>query len=1057
MDNISSRLAGLNINPASSSEGPAFSSTHNTSGKDNTVNNQISSFNEIHENNDDSNLPNFSSLHIHENNTVNNTNDNVFSFGTSNPSSYKGTKKFVKPTIKSTPVIVPPPIPSHQTNSTSNKFSTFSSTFSTTTSDGTSEHENVSASTETFDASTKPNNTSPINTRPIAFTKIPHPINTPSPSKPKIVSSSNNNTNNTVPTTNSLLPSDLPTPKATNDIPTNPYTKTTNYDSNPFISIPSNNPSSSKFINKSNDQTMDYSPLPVPQNTIPSTTTAATSSPSTTENIFSMGKTPPKRETIPKKPLSRDNSQQPTNNTTFTQHTSVDNSPSNPWSPSTETNQFSNVFLYPSNAKTPPTVPTFNINSTFFSSLSPNDTNDLPSVASPTSKPAFPVTRGFLNAKSDSSSKKKYAKKVNPPEVGNSPTNNVTPSDSVKTPVKATFSSNISPPTTPASESSPSVKRISYEELISTARAAFSSQDFALAHKKFTDALAIKSNDAMSLSNRAACAMMLGRHDEAIVDCARATDVDASYSPAYLRCARAYLALGEIKAAMEQVESAEVAALNTGGTTGAKHREQARTLAETIKTIVIAESNAENAVRRKAWGQALDSISLSVNSHNEARNSLSGIALKARALVGLRKYQDAMELCSDTLPPQLEGANEFLACRPRPSSTAMNTAIIFAHAAWCTEDTDRALRILAAILRCNASHLLALRLQKRIEKCELNRKNGNERYRNNEYRKAIDFYTKAITAATRVLPEDEDDDEDIADDEEFHQEIKYGSAGIPCFPARANLYANRAAAYMALTEYESASNDCTLALDDVSLHLKARLRRARIYTVSKKYGLAFADYRTVLTSLRGGQIGIPIGGKLDVQIENIQKELDDATRTQRNEQEEERKRKEEEERQRKKQQQRYTSYRYNSQYDDDEDEDDDDEEEEDTDTSWFYPKQHTNNHQSNKTKYNNNNNSRTNNKTSWNKPTSQRYVPPPIPPCPPDYYTILGIEKNFTEVSLKKAYKLKALNTHPDKPGGSEEAFKKVGEAYAVLSDYTRRLAHDADVEDWKRKYGHRK
>ena len=47
-------------------------------------------------------------------------------------------------------------------------------------------------------------------------------------------------------------------------------------------------------------------------------------------------------------------------------------------------------------------------------------------------------------------------------------------------------------------------------------------------------------------------------------------------------------------------------------------------------------------------------------------------------------------------------------------------------------------------------------------------------------------------------------------------------------------------------------------------------------------------------------------------------------------------------------------------------------------------------------------------------------------------YNILGIDKNFDEVSLKKAYLRKAMKTHPDR-GGSSEEFQKVSIAYTIL------------------------
>ncbi len=63
-----------------------------------------------------------------------------------------------------------------------------------------------------------------------------------------------------------------------------------------------------------------------------------------------------------------------------------------------------------------------------------------------------------------------------------------------------------------------------------------------------------------------------------------------------------------------------------------------------------------------------------------------------------------------------------------------------------------------------------------------------------------------------------------------------------------------------------------------------------------------------------------------------------------------------------------------------------------------------------------------------------------------DYYEILGIGKNATAAEIKKAYRKKALEHHPDKnPGDSkaEELFKKSAEAYEVLSNPDKKARYD--------------
>ena len=63
-----------------------------------------------------------------------------------------------------------------------------------------------------------------------------------------------------------------------------------------------------------------------------------------------------------------------------------------------------------------------------------------------------------------------------------------------------------------------------------------------------------------------------------------------------------------------------------------------------------------------------------------------------------------------------------------------------------------------------------------------------------------------------------------------------------------------------------------------------------------------------------------------------------------------------------------------------------------------------------------------------------------------DYYEILGINKNATAAEIKKAYRKKAIEYHPDKNPGNKEAeekFKLAAEAYEVLSDEQKRTRYD--------------
>ncbi len=67
-----------------------------------------------------------------------------------------------------------------------------------------------------------------------------------------------------------------------------------------------------------------------------------------------------------------------------------------------------------------------------------------------------------------------------------------------------------------------------------------------------------------------------------------------------------------------------------------------------------------------------------------------------------------------------------------------------------------------------------------------------------------------------------------------------------------------------------------------------------------------------------------------------------------------------------------------------------------------------------------------------------------------DYYEVLEVERNADTDTIKKAYRKKAMQYHPDRNGGDEEAgrlFKECTEAYDVLSNAEKRQVYD--------RYGH--
>lgn len=63
-----------------------------------------------------------------------------------------------------------------------------------------------------------------------------------------------------------------------------------------------------------------------------------------------------------------------------------------------------------------------------------------------------------------------------------------------------------------------------------------------------------------------------------------------------------------------------------------------------------------------------------------------------------------------------------------------------------------------------------------------------------------------------------------------------------------------------------------------------------------------------------------------------------------------------------------------------------------------------------------------------------------------DYYKVLNVSRDASDADIKKAYRKLAMKYHPDHAKGdksAEERFKKISEAYAVLSDKQKRQEYD--------------
>jgi molecular chaperone DnaJ len=66
----------------------------------------------------------------------------------------------------------------------------------------------------------------------------------------------------------------------------------------------------------------------------------------------------------------------------------------------------------------------------------------------------------------------------------------------------------------------------------------------------------------------------------------------------------------------------------------------------------------------------------------------------------------------------------------------------------------------------------------------------------------------------------------------------------------------------------------------------------------------------------------------------------------------------------------------------------------------------------------------------------------------PTHYDVLGVSRSASPAEIRRAYRRLARRCHPDAvPGADPAAFRSVCEAYALLSDETRRRSYDRQIE----------
>ncbi|KAL1813532.1 hypothetical protein ACET3Z_023597 [Daucus carota] len=329
-------------------------------------------------------------------------------------------------------------------------------------------------------------------------------------------------------------------------------------------------------------------------------------------------------------------------------------------------------------------------------------------------------------------------------------------------------------------------------------------------------------------SNRAATRLCLGRIREALMDCNSAASLDSNFQKVQMRAANCHLLLGEVEDAIlhfnKCLESSTEICLDRRIMI-----EAADGVQKSKKVVDITNQSAELLQQRTsdAASKALRIImdGLSISSHSEKL-----LELKGEALCMLRKYEEVVQLCEQTLGfaeknftridtvNQVSDANSF---------NGKNTDIKLWRWRLMSKAYFHMGRLEASLEIIKKQEKLISIDHKSIETDSsviaatvrelLQLKNaGNKAFQSGEHTEAIEHYTAAI------------------------------SSSVQSRPFAAVCFCNRAAALQALGKISDAIADCSLAISLNENYGKALFRRATLHEMIRDYEQAANDLQRII-------------------------------------------------------------------------------------------------------------------------------------------------------------------------------------------------------------------
>uniref|UniRef100_A0A0E0PLP2 J domain-containing protein n=1 Tax=Oryza rufipogon TaxID=4529 RepID=A0A0E0PLP2_ORYRU len=321
-------------------------------------------------------------------------------------------------------------------------------------------------------------------------------------------------------------------------------------------------------------------------------------------------------------------------------------------------------------------------------------------------------------------------------------------------------------------------------------------------------------------SNRAATRMSLGRMREALQDCLIATSIDPTFLKAKVRAANCQLALGDLEDALRSY----TACLTSSKTSGSDRKmlAEASDGLERVQSVVDWISLSEELLKKRTVSEATTALQFISNALHISSHSDKLMEMKAEALLTLRKYEEVIQLCQETV------------VLAEKNSSA-------------SETTEWSGRLWRTYLICK-TYFLSGKLEDALEL--LNKHQQVTNVKESEGRTSQECFSSLSTTIRELLSHKAAGNEAFQA-RRYSEAVEQYSAALArnsdSRPFSAVCFCNRAASYQALGQVTDAIADCSLAMVLDATYLKAISRRATLYEMIRDYGQAANDLRKLIS------------------------------------------------------------------------------------------------------------------------------------------------------------------------------------------------------------------